>query len=740
MNDTNINIPFYELYFANIDNPSILDIILYKLYKYNRFNIFNKLIYKLEKIKYKNYQLIDNKKIIQDIDISNKNILVKTSTGYNKISHIYRTKPFIIYKLILVNGLELKCADTHKVYTKSGWKYVKDLLTTDFVQTDIDNYVQVYIVIKTNDTQFLGDVTIYSKEHDLYTNNILSKNTTSTCSFFLWYLCFHADRNLLITANKEKTTKEILSKLLEMMKGLPYFLKPGIEEYSKVSLRIENGCSIRAVATTGDSATGDSINILLIDECALIAQNVLTEFWSSVYPTLTSFKQSQIIVLSTPRGRQGLFYELWDGAQKGTNGFVSKRVDWWQVPGRDEKWKQEQLQVFGEDLWAREFELSFDTNESRLLSKTVLEYIDSIKKKFVHFDIYGVPKRVTDKIYWDPDFHPDELSYDDKIRRRFICIIDTAEGTEKGEYGKEDADYNIINIFEMKLMDPELILKNRLGYKAVKYTNCIQLEQVGIYIDNNFDEEECAAAAQHIAFDIFSNGGGYSGEIDNMRILFETNFNGKNFKKTFAKHDQYYESIIKGFLTTGGNHGKKYYCELGAKLMELHQIIVKQDHDIPVMSTVEQLKSFGKVKNSYAGLAMHDDISITVLFASRFFDDENQFEWLDEWFSQLPNYSYENQEQRENVMTILNYLQIYEYTKEDEDDNNLADIASYAAQGFGKITQQTTGTYGSLMNLSTNQQQYPYNQLPYYQPNYMNQGTYSSLKNNNVMNSRFIKR
>lgn len=55
MNDTNINIPFYELYFANIDNPSILDIILYKLYKYNRFNIFNKLIYKLEKIKYKNY-------------------------------------------------------------------------------------------------------------------------------------------------------------------------------------------------------------------------------------------------------------------------------------------------------------------------------------------------------------------------------------------------------------------------------------------------------------------------------------------------------------------------------------------------------------------------------------------------------------------------------------------------------------------------------------------------------------
>lgn len=215
------------------------------------------------------------------------------------------------------------------------------------------------------------------------------------------------------------------------------------------------------------------------------------------------------------------------------NGFVPKRVDWWQVPGRDEKWKQDQISVFGQDLWDREFELSFDTNESRLLSKNALEKIDHIKRKFEHVEIYGVPKRVTDKIYWDPEFHPDQLTYEDKIQRRFVCIIDTAQGTEAGEYGKEDSDYNIINIFEMKLLDPEIILKNRLGYKAVKYTNCICLEQVGIYIDNNFDEEECAAAAQHIAFDVFSNGGGYEGEIDNMRILYETNFNGKNFRKIF---------------------------------------------------------------------------------------------------------------------------------------------------------------------------------------------------------------
>lgn len=523
--------------------------------------------------------------------------------------------------------------------------------------------------------------------------------STSVVSYFAWFMLFHADRQLLITANKESTTKEILKKAMDVFKALPYFLKPGIEEYSKTTLRIENGSSLRAVATTGDSATGDSINILLIDECALIPQNIIKEFWASVYPTMSSFEQSQIIVLSTPRGRSGLFYDLYSGAINGTNGFVYQRVDWWQVPGHDEKWKEEQIKVFGQELWDREFGLSFDTNESRLLQPSDFEFFDSIKKKFINKEIYGIPKRVTDKIFWDPDFNVDELSYDDKIQRRFVCIIDTAEGTEKGEYSKEDADYNIINIFEMKLLEPDIILKNRLGYKAITYTSCIQLVQVGIYIDHQFDEEECAQAAQHIAFDIFSNGGGYNGEIDNMRILLEKNFNGKNFKNIFKKHDMYYDEIIKSFLTVSGNHGKKYYCELGAKLISLKQIIVSQDHDIPVMSTIEQLKSFGKVKNSYAGLSTHDDIAITVLFASRFFDDDNYFEWLDEWFSLLPTFN-NTKELKEQINTILMYLDKYEYTHDDEQDDDLGELNTYAAQGFGQITLQTSGTYGSLFNIN----------------------------------------
>ena len=47
-----MNIPFYEIYYANIKNPSLIDLITYKLHKHNKNNRFNKLIYYLDNIKF----------------------------------------------------------------------------------------------------------------------------------------------------------------------------------------------------------------------------------------------------------------------------------------------------------------------------------------------------------------------------------------------------------------------------------------------------------------------------------------------------------------------------------------------------------------------------------------------------------------------------------------------------------------------------------------------------------------
>jgi tRNA(Met) C34 N-acetyltransferase TmcA len=69
-------------------------------------------------------------------------------------------------------------------------------------------------------------------------------------------------------------------------------MKPGIINLSDKKIKLENGCVLSTVAASKSPATGDSINLLYIDEAALIPANIIDEYWASVYPTLSSFRGS----------------------------------------------------------------------------------------------------------------------------------------------------------------------------------------------------------------------------------------------------------------------------------------------------------------------------------------------------------------------------------------------------------------------------------------------------------------
>lgn len=107
------DIALYEVYFNSIDNPTLMDFILYKCYKLNSKGILknrlNKIIFYLEKKKYGEHKekLIEH----QDIDIQ-----TMTNKGFRSSYDFWRTKPYNIYILKLDNGYELKCADNHLVY------------------------------------------------------------------------------------------------------------------------------------------------------------------------------------------------------------------------------------------------------------------------------------------------------------------------------------------------------------------------------------------------------------------------------------------------------------------------------------------------------------------------------------------------------------------------------------------------------------------------------------------------
>lgn len=139
-----------------------------------------------------------------------------------------------------------------------------------------------------------------------------------------------------------------------------------------------------------------SHNCLYIDEVAFIQESVFSEFFRSVYPTISSSKKSKIILVSTPNG-DNFFHTIWKKAKDGVNGYVPFQVNWWDVPGRDEKWKEEQIAATDEITFNQEFGCDFNTTTTTLIPYDKINYIETNAIKPINFNnsmkIYKNPQK-----------------------------------------------------------------------------------------------------------------------------------------------------------------------------------------------------------------------------------------------------------------------------------------------------------------------------------------------------------
>ena len=207
---------------------------------------------------------------------------------------------------------------------------------------------------------------------------IPTHNTTLMTIYALWIACFNKDKRVLVVANKEKTAINIFRRIRTAYEMLPNYLKPGVKEYGKTSITLENDSSIGISTTSSDAGRGDSVNVLILDELAFIPNNIVDKFWKSVYPIISSSKQSKIFVASTPNGTKNLFYDLYSGAMEGKNGWAAERIDWWEIPGRDEIWKQNTIREIGsEETFNQEFGNEFIEVGESTLSDKLYEYLKS---------------------------------------------------------------------------------------------------------------------------------------------------------------------------------------------------------------------------------------------------------------------------------------------------------------------------------------------------------------------------
>jgi len=219
------------------------------------------------------------------------------------------------------------------------------------------------------------------------------KSTTSV-SYLLHYAVFNDSTNIGILANKAATARDLLGRLQTAYENLPKWMQQGIISWNKGSLELENGSKILAASTSASAVRGMSFNVLFLDEFAFVPNHIADSFFASVYPTITSGKNTKVIMVSTPHGMNH-FYRYWHDAERGRNEYITTDVHWSEVPGRDDVWKQQTIANTSEQQFKVEFECEFLGSVNTLINPAILKNMvyDNPITKNAGLDIYERPEK-----------------------------------------------------------------------------------------------------------------------------------------------------------------------------------------------------------------------------------------------------------------------------------------------------------------------------------------------------------
>ena len=223
--------------------------------------------------------------------------------------------------------------------------------------------------------------------------------STTVVSYLLHYAVFNDSVNIGILANKAATARELLGRLQTAYENLPKWMQQGIIAWNKGSLELENGSKILAASTSASAVRGMSFNILFLDEFAFVPNHIADSFFASVYPTITSGKNTKVIIVSTPHGMNH-FYRMWNDAEKGRNEYIPTDVHWSEVPGRDEAWKEQTIANTSDQQFKIEFECEFLGSIDTLIAASKLRSLvyDSPIKSNAGLDVYEEPQKNHDYV------------------------------------------------------------------------------------------------------------------------------------------------------------------------------------------------------------------------------------------------------------------------------------------------------------------------------------------------------
>jgi hypothetical protein len=314
----------------------------------------------------------------------------------------------------------------------------------------------------------------------------------------------------------------------------------------------------------------------MLDEFAYVPQNVAEEFFSSVYPTITSGKDTKVIIVSTPKGLN-MFYRLWVNATKktgeeGKNEYFALDVHWRDVPGRDDEWKKQTIANTSVEQFRTEFETEFLGSMHTLVAPEKLKCL-----------VYRTPEFINNeglRIYQRPI--PDH---------KYIMVVDTARGQGQDYHAFSVVDvscipYRVVATFRNNMLAP-MLYPNAIYPIARQYNNAYTLVEI-----NDIGGQVADILHDELEYDniIYVSMQGRKGQVVNG------GFGAKG-------------SSINGVKTSTAV--KRIGCSILKNLIEDTKLIVED------FNTVDELTTFVAKGDSFeAEDNHHDDLAMTLVLFS----------------------------------------------------------------------------------------------------------------------------
>jgi cytochrome c-type biogenesis protein CcmE len=167
---------------------------------------------------------------------------------------------------------------------------------------------------------------------------------------------------VLVVAPGERQAKLLFSKAASLYKQAGYPLPAHSER--RTGLELSNGSVIEALPAVERTTRGYSVDLLVVDEAAAVPDMD----YHGILPALIATQGEQVL-LSTPRGKRGFFWELWHSED-----------DWQRIIVRSDevgRIRDEDLEVFRrtmpEQFFRQEFYCEWLETEGSLFSYDDIE-------------------------------------------------------------------------------------------------------------------------------------------------------------------------------------------------------------------------------------------------------------------------------------------------------------------------------------------------------------------------------